>query len=112
MDFSTDCVPFMLPDKIALCMESSGFPGGSSGKESACQEIRVRSLGQEDILEWEMGTRSSILAWEIPGQMSLAGYSPWSCKESDKTDHAHTHRRRACLLQAQFQGLDRNRLVE
>ena len=30
------------------------------------QEIRVRSLGQEDPLEEEMATHSSILAWEIP----------------------------------------------
>ena len=26
----------------------------------------VRSLGQEDLLEKEMATHSSILAWEIP----------------------------------------------
>ena len=30
------------------------------------QETRVRSLGQEDPLEKEMGTHSSVLAWEIP----------------------------------------------
>ena len=29
-------------------------------------ETRVQSLGQEDPLEEEMATRSSILAWEIP----------------------------------------------
>ena len=29
------------------------------------QETRVRSLGQEDPLEEEMVTHSSILAWEI-----------------------------------------------
>ena len=28
--------------------------------------MRVQSLSQEDILEKEMTTRSSILAWEIP----------------------------------------------
>ena len=32
----------------------------------AVQETRVRSLGQEDPLEKEMATHSSILAWEIP----------------------------------------------
>ena len=32
----------------------------------AKQEMRVRSLGQEDPLEKEMATYSSILAWEIP----------------------------------------------
>ena len=32
----------------------------------AKQETWVRSLGQEDPLEKEMATHSSILAWEIP----------------------------------------------
>ena len=30
------------------------------------QETQVKSLGQEDPLEKEMATHSSILAWEIP----------------------------------------------
>ena len=30
------------------------------------QETQVRFLGQEDLLEEVMATRSSILAWEIP----------------------------------------------
>ena len=30
------------------------------------QETRVQSLGQEDLLEEEMATHSSILAWKIP----------------------------------------------
>ena len=30
------------------------------------QETQVRSLGQEDPLEEEMATHSSILAWQIP----------------------------------------------
>ena len=30
------------------------------------QETQVRSLGQEDPLEKEMATHSSILAWKIP----------------------------------------------
>ena len=32
----------------------------------AKKELWVRSLGQEDALEQEMATHSSILAWEIP----------------------------------------------
>ena len=44
-----------------------GFPGGSVVKSPpAMQEIRVWSLGQEDPLEEEMATHSSILAWKIP----------------------------------------------
>ena len=30
------------------------------------QEVRVQSLGQEDALEKDMATHSSILAWRIP----------------------------------------------
>ena len=30
------------------------------------QETQVLSLGQEDPLEYEMATHSSILAWKIP----------------------------------------------
>ena len=32
----------------------------------AMQEIQVQSLGWEDLLEKEMATHSSILAWRIP----------------------------------------------
>ena len=44
-----------------------GFPGGLDGKASAYNaETRVRSLGREDLLEKEMATHSSTLAWKIP----------------------------------------------
>ena len=39
-------------------------------------ETWVQSLGQENPLEEGMATHSSILAWRIPGQRSLVGYSP------------------------------------
>ena len=43
-----------------------GFPGGSVVKNSpAMQETQVRSLGQENPLEEEVATHTSILAWEI-----------------------------------------------
>ena len=35
------------------------------------QETWVRSLGQEDPLEEEMATHSSILAWKIPWRVEL-----------------------------------------
>ena len=63
------------------------FPGGSNGKESAIvQKTRVQSLGQEDPLEKGVAAHFSILAWKIPGQWSLAGYSPWGPKELDMTE--------------------------
>ena len=37
------------------------------------QDTRVWSLGQEDSLEKEMATYSSILAWEIPGTEKPGG---------------------------------------
>ena len=43
-----------------------GFPGGTSGKESACQCRRVRYLGWEGPPEEQTATHSSLSAWEIP----------------------------------------------
>ena len=46
-----------------------GFPSGSDGKESACDEGDTGSnpgLGWKDPLEKQMATHSSILAWRIP----------------------------------------------
>ena len=42
-----------------------GFPGGSVAS-LPMQETKVRFLGQEDPLEEEMATHSSILDWEVP----------------------------------------------
>ena len=51
----------------------------------AMQETQVRSLGGEDPLEKEMATTTVFLPGKLHGQRSLAGYSPWGCKESDTT---------------------------
>ena len=40
------------------------------------QEMWVQSLGQEEPLEKEMATHSSILAWEIPHREEPGGLSP------------------------------------
>ena len=63
------------------------------------QEMQVWSLGQEDPLDEEMATLSSILIWKIPCTEEPG--SPWGHKESDTTEHvrvpvhacarAHTH---------------------
>ena len=50
------------------------------------QETQVQSLSQEDPLEKEMATPSSILAWRIPWTEEPGGYSPWDHKESDTTE--------------------------
>ena len=47
------------------------------------QETWVQSLGQEDPLEKGIPV---FLPGEFNGQRSLAGYSPWGCKELDRTE--------------------------
>ena len=44
-----------------------GFPNGSDGKESTCHAGDLGSIPEwEVLLEKEMATHSSILAWRIP----------------------------------------------
>ena len=44
-----------------------GFPGGSDSKESSCNTGDLGLIpGSEDLLEQEMATHSSVLAWRIP----------------------------------------------
>ena len=66
---------------IYICIYRD-FPDGSAGKELACNAGDIgslgRSLGQEDPLEKEMATHSSILAWrmlwtEEPGGLQSMG---------------------------------------
>ena len=50
------------------------------------QETWVRSLGQEDPLEKEMATHSSICAWKIPWTEEPGGLQSMGHKESDTTE--------------------------
>ena len=53
------------------------------------RETQVGSLGQEDNLEKEMATHSSILAWKISWTEGPGSYSPWGSKESVMTERLH-----------------------
>ena len=67
-----------------------GFPSGSSAKNlPAQQEKWVWSLDQEDPLEKEMATHSSILAWEIPWTEKPARLQSMGHKESDTTEQLY-----------------------
>ena len=55
------------------------------------QELRVLSLGQEDPLEEEMTTHSSILAWRIPWTEEPGGLQSMESQESDMTKQLSTH---------------------
>ena len=55
------------------------------------QETRVQSLGQEDPLEEEMVTHSSILAWEIPRTEESGGLQSMGL-QSQTPLSIHTHK--------------------
>ena len=62
-------------------------------------ETQVQSLDQEDLLEKEMATHSSILAWKIPGTEEPGRCSPWGDKESDTTLRLHFHSyKKQCIM--------------
>ena len=53
--------------KLSRMQKKKGFPGGSAIKNlPVMEEMQGQSLGQEDTLEREMATQSSILAWKTP----------------------------------------------
>jgi len=54
-------------DHLINAFLPNGLPGGSHGKESACNAgDLVQSLGWEDPLEKGMTTHSRVPAWRIP----------------------------------------------
>ena len=54
------------------------------------QETQVQSLGQEDPLEKEMATHSSIRAWKIPWTEEPGGlHTIHGVAESDMTERLH-----------------------
>ena len=52
---------------------------------SAMRETQFQSLGQEDLLEKEMATHSSILAWEFPWTEEPGGPQTVGFQELDMT---------------------------
>ena len=63
-------------------------PGGSEGKESVCNAGDLGSIpGLGKSPGGGLGNPLQYSCWGNPhGQMSLAGYSPWVCQESDTTE--------------------------
>ena len=67
----------------------TGFPGGTSGKESTCQCRTHKRHGFDPYVRkdpLEEGINPVFLPEEFQGQISLVGYSPQGCKESDTTE--------------------------
>ena len=49
-------------------------------------KTQVQFLDQEDLLEKEMATHSSTLAWKITWTEEPGKLHPWGCKESDTAE--------------------------
>ena len=56
------------------------------------QETRVQSLDQEDLLEEEMATHSSILAWIFPWPEELDGLQSMESQEKDTTQRLNNNK--------------------
>ena len=71
-----------------------GFPGGASGKKSACNAGNPGSTPESGRkIPWRREWLSTpvFLPGEFHGQRSLGGNSPWGHKESDMTEQlTHT----------------------
>ena len=69
-------------------MVLGGFPGGSDGKESACNAGDPSSIPGSRRFPWrrEWQPTPVFLHGEFHGQRILAGYSQWDRKEPDTTE--------------------------
>ena len=75
-----------------VCICVGGLPGGTGGKEPTCQCRRTKSRQFDPWVKkipWRRKCQPTpvFLPGKSHGQRSLAGYSPWGCKESDSTEH-------------------------
>ena len=76
-----------------------GFPGGATGKESACQCRRhkrllhkcIQSLSPEHPQSRKWQPILVFLPGSFHGQRSLVSYSLWDGKESDMIEQLRTH---------------------
>ena len=74
-----------------------GFPGGTSGKEPACQCRRCTRFGFDSWVRkipWRRALQAPpvFLPGKFHGQKSLAGHSLGvGHKKSDMSDHTHVH---------------------
>ena len=72
-----------------------GFPGGTTGKEFACQFRRHKRLKFDPWVRkipWRRAWQPTpvFLPAESGGKRSLVGYSPWGHKELDTTEETDT----------------------
>ena len=78
---------------LALVPSQEGLPWWLMGKESSCQCKRHGFDPWVKKIPWRGKWQPSpvFLPGKSHGQRSLAGYSPWSCKEQDMTEQLDHH---------------------
>ena len=69
-----------------------GFPDSSMVKNPICNVERLRFSSWVGKIPWRRAWQPTpvLLPGEFHGQRSLAGYSPWGCKEVDITEQLST----------------------
>ena len=87
---SPACLLFIHIGHLLFLRSGVGFPGGTSGKESACWCRRCRRNWLYSWVrkipwnrKWQLAP--VFLPGKFHGQRSLANYSPWGRKEWDRT---------------------------
>ena len=87
--------------EIFLMINSiSGFPDGSVVKNLPTNAVDMGSVSGSGRFLWRRKWQPTpvFLPGEALGQRSLAGYSPWGCKELDTTEHTYKHARKLTQL--------------
>ena len=79
------CFILIIQDKIFVSWYYASLVAQLVKRLPAMQETWVRSLGQEDPLEKEKATHSSIPAWEIPWTEEPSGLQSVGSQELDTT---------------------------
>jgi len=83
-------IPGLLSKWFPLC-EFSLLVAPTVKHLPTVRETWVQSLGWEDLLEKEMATHSTTLAWKIPCMEEPGRLQSMVCEESDTTERIHFH---------------------
>ena len=85
----------MIKNPLAMLRMSLGFPDGSvvKKKKTACQCRRLGFDPWVRKIPWRRKWQPTpvFLPGKFHEQRSLAGYSPWDCKESDTAEWLSMH---------------------
>ena len=87
-----------------------GLPGGSSGKEAACQYRRCKRPRFDSWarkIPWRRKWQSApvFLLGKYHGQKSLEGYIPWGCRVGHSWATEHKHRSSVYIKTSESQKL-------